>query len=352
VDKGEVLDNPTKIKEIDREGMLEAVSKIPEMLLEAPEISPLPVLPGPKNIVIAGMGGSAISGDIIAEILRDKINVPIYVNREYRVPAFVDKRTLLFAISYSGNTEETLGAVREAEKQKASIVCITSGGKLKEIAEKREYPLALVPTGYQPRAALPFLLMPILKVLEKMKLYTKADNEIKETAKLLERLKKDIGLDNPYRSNPAKQLAAKLVGKIPIIFAVAGSSGTAGLRLKTQFNENSKSTALYNVFSELNHNEIVNLGALKRGEHDFSLLFLRSEGDSDRLVKRMEITKSLIGMQAGGVSEIWAKGKTPLSRTLSLIYFGDFLSVYLAILKEIDPTEVEVINRLKRELKR
>jgi len=349
VDKGEILDNLASIKEIDREGMLDTVSKIPEMLLDAPLISSPPDLSGLKNIVIAGMGGSAISGDIVAETLRDRMSIPIFVNREYSVPAFVGKKTLLFAISYSGNTEETLGAVREAEKKGASIVCITSGGKLKQIAEKAGYPLALVPVGYQPRAAMPFLLVPILRSLDSEAF---GAQKIKEIAGLLRRLRKDIGQDSPYRGNPAKQLAAKLAGKIPIIFAVAGSSGAAGFRLKTQFNENSKSTAVYSIFSELNHNEIVNLSALKRGEHDFSLLFLRSEGDNDRLVKRMEITKSLIGVQMGGVSEIWAKGKTPLARTLFLTFFGDFLSVYLAIIKGINPTEVEVIERLKKELKR
>ena len=129
-------------------------------------------------------------------------------------------------------------------------------------------------------------------------------------------------------------------------------AGAAGLRLKTQFNENSKITALFNVFPELNHNEIVSLSVLNRSKHNFSLIFLRDEGDHERTKKRMEITKSLIGMQLGGVSEIWSSGKSAMERILSLIYFADFLSVYLAILQGIDPTPVEVIGRLKKELMR
>ncbi len=355
MDRFEVLENIEKIKEIDKGNMLAVVSDTPRMLLHALELStgtPLSKIKKVDQIVISGMGGSAIAGDIVSDLLSNKTKIPIYVNRNYRLPAFVNKETLFFALSYSGNTEEVLSAVKEAAKCGATIICITSGGKLKEIAEMNKHTLYLIPSGYEPRAALPYLLVPILVVLEKIGTISGMKDELQGGADLLQKLQKEYGATSPTRNNPVKQLANKLVDKIPIVFAAAGSTESAGMRLKSQFNENSKVTAIFNLFPELNHNEIVNLSVLKREEHNFSLIFLRSEADPERIAKRMEITKSLIGSQLGGVNEVWAQGKTPLARLLSLIYFGDLLSVYLAILRGVDPTPIEVIARLKKELAR
>jgi len=147
-------------------------------------------------------------------------------------------------------------------------------------------------------------------------------------------------------------LAKKLVGKIPLIFGSVGTTGSAALRLKNQFNENSKVAAILSLFPELNHNEIVSLSTLRRDDHNFAWIVFRDESDNERVKKRIEITKSLIGRQLGGVNEIVTQGKSPLARILSSILFGDYLSVYLAILRGVDPTPVEVISRLKKELMR
>lgn len=331
--------------------MLDAVANMPEMLLDALERSKDISLPKTENIrqvVFAGMGGSAISGDIVADLLRDKINIPIYVNRGYKLPNFVNKQTLVIAISYSGNTEETLAAVEEASSRGAKIVCITSGGRLKD----KGCPLVPVPSGYQPRAALPYLLIAALKVLALAGLPSVKDNEIKQAVSILEKLRKEAGPEVPERSNTLKQLAKKMLGKVPIILAAFGATAAAGLRLKTQFNENSKVTALYNLFPEMNHNELVNLAELENGKHNFCLLLLRDEDEDRRIVKRMDITKSLIGAKFGGAKELFTKGKTKIAKILSLIYLGDLLSVYLAEAKGIDPDQVEVITKLKRELAR
>jgi glucose/mannose-6-phosphate isomerase len=359
VDSVEVLDNIEDINKIDRGEMLSAVMKTPELLLDAFELSEKVSLPktfrsasSGMKIVISGMGGSAIAGEIVSDLLLNRAKAPIYVNRNYKLPTFVDSETLFFAISYSGHTEETLYAVKEAAKCEAKIVCITSGGKLAEIAERKGYPLYLIPLGYQPRAALPYLLVPILKNLEHFEFFSELKKGIDEAVSLLQKMSGTYGVDNPFRSNPVKQLAKKLQEKIPIVFAAAGTTGAVGLRLKNQFNENSKVASIFNVFPELSHNEIVGLSALRREEHDFSLILLRDEGESARAKKRIEITKSLIGNQLGGIAEIWSQGKSPLARILSLIFFGDFLSVYLAIMRGIDPTPIEIITRLKRELSR
>lgn len=351
----EDLDNLEKIKEIDGSGMLSVVEQTPEMFLEAYELSQKTSLRKIKKVreaVVAGMGGSAIAGNIVSDLLLGRSAVPIHVNRGYKLPAFAGKETLVFALSYSGNTEETLSAVKEANRCGAKVVCITSGGKLKEIAESNKYPIFLIPSGYEPRAALPYLLVPLLKSLEEIGIVSGLLDGIKKSVELLRKLRGEYGADKPLRANPVKQLAKKLLGRVPIIFASQGTTEAVGLRVKTQFNENSKVTALFNVFPELNHNEIVNLSALNREEHNFCLLFLRHEGDHERIKKRMEVTKSLIGMQLGGVNEIYAQGKSDLDRVLSLIYFGDFLSIYLAVLGGVDPTPVEVISRLKKELMR
>ena len=346
-----ILDNLDKIKELDKQDMLGIVENFPEHLEIAFDLAKKAVFPKKKkfkNVVVCGMGGSAIAADVARDAFIQEIGIPYSINRNYGIPKFVDKDTLFIAISYSGNTEETLTATKAAIKSKARVICITSGGKLSTLGATTLY----VPSGFAPRAALSYLLVMLVKSLEKMGIIEEVDSKIEESIKSLKRLKSNYGIVSNFRSNPVKQLANKLLGKIPIIFCVKGVSLGAGVRLKAQFSENSKAPALLNYFPELNHNEIVNLGALKRTEHDFVLILLRDDRDPEKIKKNMEIVKSLIGMQMGGTQEINSQGKNALSRILSLIYFGDLLSVYLALLKGIDPTPVDVIIRLKKEMQR
>jgi glucose/mannose-6-phosphate isomerase len=353
VGKIELLDNIQEINRLDRFGMLKAVERTTEMLVEALELARgVSLKKGikPKQIVVSGMGGSAIAGDVVADLLTREIKIPIYINRDYNIPAFVGEETLFFSLSYSGNTEETLSALAEARKRKAQIVCVTSGGKMKEWAESSSVPLYLVPAGYQPRSAYPYLLIPILQTLQALGLLPAFKTSFDEAVALLQRLNFEYGTKNPLGKNPAKKMAKKLQGKIPLIFSVNRSTRSAGLRLKTQLNENSKETALFNVFPELNHNEIVSLSALKKGRHKFCLLLLRDDGEHERIQKRIKITKALLQAKLGQPLEIKASGTYLLTRILSLILFGDYLSCYLAFLKGVDPTPIEIIERLKKEL--
>jgi glucose/mannose-6-phosphate isomerase len=355
VAKLELLDNIEAIGKIDTAGMLRTVGRLPDMIVEAERLTAYVALPAPKRynqVLVLGMGGSAIAGDLAADLLARKANAPIITSRNYTLPQYVSEGTLVFALSYSGNTEETLSAVKEADKKGAQIVCVTSGGKLKELAEAKKFPFYLIPSGYQPRAALPYLFVPLIVGLANLKVVPAQSEELKETVALLNKLKDEYGPAKPARLNQVKQLAKKLAGKLPVIFGASGTTGAAALRLKSQLNENSKATALLNVFPELNHNEIVNLVALKRESHNFALVVLRDEDDNERIKKRIEITKSLLVRQLGGVNEITSQGKSFLARLFSLIMYGDFLSVYLAVLKETDPTPVEAISRLKKELSR
>lgn len=351
----ELLDDPAGFQAVDSAGMLAITGRWPELLAQAANFSAGVAVPRPKKIsqvVICGMGGSAIAGDIVADLLYGKLPVPLLVNRGYNLPNFVGDETLVFALSYSGETEETLAAVREAEKRGAQLICFASGGKLTEIARAKKYPLFTIPAGYQPRAALPLLLVPLLAALEKTGLTGAVEPDLKDAMGQLQKLREEYGLQRPARINPAKQLAKKLAGKIPLIFGSVGTTAACALRLKGQLNENSKVTAHLALFPELDHNEIVSLAALKREGHNFSLLVLRDEADSERIKKRIEITKSLLTRQLGGITDLVSQGKSPLARMLSLIFFGDYLSVYLAIVNGVDPTPVDVITRLKKELVR
>ncbi|MDI6731859.1 MAG: bifunctional phosphoglucose/phosphomannose isomerase [Candidatus Margulisbacteria bacterium] len=353
--KVEFIDNPQELGSIDKSGMLECVLAMPAHLQKAKAVfSSLkpPKIKKINNLVIAGMGGSAIAGDVIADLLSEKLPFPLIVSRNYKIPAFIGKETLFLAISYSGETEETLAALKEAETRGASSICFTSGGKLQEIAAAKKYPSYKLPAGFQPRAAFPYILTAVLKCLEGFGLIQNLAEEIDEAVWVLEKTRQEIGIARPLRTNSAKRLAQKLVGRIPLIFAVTGSSAAAGLRLKCQFNENSKSCAVLYVLPEMNHNEIVNLFELKNGCHNFSALFLRDEKDTERIKKRIEITKSLLSRQLGGYTEIFSQGESKLARILSLIYYGDLLSVYIPLLRKADPTPVEAISRLKKELKR
>ena len=347
------LDDKEKIKEADKGGMLSNVADLPQMLKEALAICekvPLKKIKKPELIVCVGMGGSAIGGEIAKDLLSDQLKIPFFLNRSYILPQAVRAKSLVFAVSYSGNTEETLAAFMEAEKRKAQIVCITSGGKLKELAQKAKHTLIEIKPGIQPRAALPYLLVPILKTLEKIGVVDQK-LDLEDCYPYLLKLAEEY-LNADERNNPAKQLARRLVGKHALIFCSSNSTQSLGNRFKCQLNENSKAMAQVLVFSELNHNDLVALANLKRAEHNYMAVLLKDEEDYVRVRKRMDITKSLIGAELGGFWEIVSRGKSRLQRVFSLILLCDFTSVYLAILREIDPTQVDIISRLKRELLR
>jgi len=356
MDKPEkMIDSAENIKAIDAGNMLDLVGQMPEMLEKGWAISDeinITRSDDIKNLVIAGMGGSAISGDIVAAILRDQAGFPVHVNRNYTCPKFVGKGTLFIAVSYSGNTEETLSAFKKALERGANIISICSGGELMDLSKKNDIPVIEVSTGLPPRAALGYLLSTLLNVLNKLGINKNLKTDLEEAVKLLKQLVRQYGPAQQLRENPVKMAAVRLFGKIPVIFAADGTTSAAGLRWKTQINENSKTTAVLAVFPELDHNDIVNFAALSPGQHNFSMVILRDEDDLGRMKRRIEITKSLISGFVGGTSEIWAQGKSLLAKILSLIIYGDFLSVYLGVISGIDPTPVEIIEKLKKELAR
>jgi glucose/mannose-6-phosphate isomerase len=210
-----------------------------------------------KNIVVLGMGGSAISGDLLSDYLADELSIPIVVIRGYDIPKFVDENSLVFTVSYSGNTEETISTLKKCLEGKARIIALTSGGKLAVLSQENNFPMIKVPAGIQPRAAISYLFFPILKALERLGLIKERSNEIEETISILQDLSREYCAKSPSENNLAKKVALSLYQHLPLVYGSEGLLEAVAMRWKTQINENSKWPCFWNIFPELDHNEIV-----------------------------------------------------------------------------------------------
>lgn len=319
---------------IDNSNMLKVIEDFPEQCRTALGLAKGMAVSGKiDKIVVAGMGGSAVGGDLLKLYLPDS-KIPIMTVRDYKLPNFVDEKTLVFAVSYSGNTEETLSAFEDAQKKKAKIVAVTSGGKLSELAKK----LIRIPKGLQPRAALGYLFFPVLGVLVNSGIVKENQNDVNEMLDILSRKEE-------FRAFGEK-LAKQIGQRTPLIYA-SEQFGAVAYRWKTQFNENSKVAAFAHVFSEMNHNEIVGYQSMSREK--FISIFIRDNQDNERIIKRMDITKEIISQKVD-VVEVYTKGSSMLSRLFSALHYADYASYYLALQNKIDPTPVNVIENLKKRL--
>jgi glucose/mannose-6-phosphate isomerase len=293
-----------------------------------------------KNVMLTGLGGSGIGGSIIQNYVSDKLTIPFTVNKDYHLPAYVDKDTLVIVSSYSGNTEETLMAMQQAIKAKATIVCVTSGGKIAAIADKKKIDCILLPAGMPPRSCLGYSMLQGLFILEHFGLLkTDFRKDIKAAIKLLETETKDI-------QKQAKSLTKKLLGKTPIIYAAPEFEGIA-VRFRQQINENSKMLCWHHVVPEMNHNELV---GWRDKDASRAVVFLRNKEDYERTQLRVEINKKVIKKYTSNITELWSKGKSYFERAFYIIHLTDWVSVYLAEARNMDDTEVKVIDFLKGEL--
>lgn len=347
-----VLDMLEKIQEIDRSGMLGDLAKTPNYCQDAINRTKqvnVSESVNPKNIVIVGMGGSAIGGEILRDWLRDRLSISIEVCRDYTLPAYVNKDTLVFANSYSGNTEETLTAFLTAIQRKCNVLSITSGGHLEKFCKKLHLPHVIIPAGLQPRVAIPYMFFPLPVLMEKLGLLQNVKKELNESIQVIERVCKANAPDVPITKNKAKQIAIGLLELIPVIYGFRQYCSVAH-RLKAQFNENSKVPSKSNVFPELNHNETMGYEAPERITKTQSVLLLRDPKEPSEIRNRIETTTALVFKRAKNLQEIWADGEGKLAKMFSILCTGDFASVYLAILQNKDPTPVNIINKLKSEL--
>jgi len=352
------LDDRTSYQGLDSEGMLDFAVDFPAQVERAAEIgqgfvsSSRLTLRSPRQVVLAGMGGSGVGGEFLARLCEPRASVPILVCRNYEIPAFVDPDTLFIACSHSGDTEETLAAAAAARRRGACVLCITTDGRLKHFARRHGIELLEIPRTdppMPPRAALGYLLVPLLWVLGSVGLYADAAGEIEEAVPLLERLRERVGPRVPTARNQAKRLANQLVGKIPWIQGTVGLMSVAAYRWRCQFNENSKTLAYSSEYPELNHNEVVGWELAKRLGLGVEVVVLRRPGDHWRNRARVDITRKLLKGKAK-VHMVEAQGRSPLAQLLWTVYLGDFTSLYLAFLNGVNPAATDAIIVLKKEL--
>lgn len=350
-----MLDNLETIKELDKGNMFELIYKFPDHCKEAIEIAQESVRGfRPNNIinvVITGLGGSAIGGDLIRMLTAHSAQIPIVVNRDYTLPAFVDERTLVITSSYSGNTEETLAAYDNAKSKRAKIIAITTGGELKKKAMADEVPTITIPGGLPPRAALGYSFFPIFVLFKELGIVFGKQLDVNKALNLLKETRKQLSLEVLEKDNPAKTLARKLYGKIPLIYGSSNLTDIIAVRWKGQFNENSKHPAFYNAFPELNHNEIMGFEGDKELLKSLEIVILRSPYESERIKKRIDITTGILKECVSGITQLWPKGETSLEQMLYHIMFGDYVTAYLAILNQKDPIEIDFIDELKERMK-
>lgn len=292
------------------------------------------------NVVLTGLGGSGIGGTIAQNFLYDKLKVPFYVNKDYHLPAFVNKDSLVIVSSYSGNTEETLNALKIAIKAKATIICVTSGGKISEIAKRKQLDCILLPSGMPPRACLGYSMLQVLYILEHFgMIQTPFEKEVKASIKLLKAEQRSI-------QAKARAIAKKLVGKMPIIYSSADFEGVA-VRFRQQINENGKMLCWHHAIPEMNHNELV---GWRDKDDNKVVVLLRNDTDYERVQLRMEINKKVIKKYTKNIIEIESKGKSYWEKVFYLIHLTDWVSVYMAEYRGQDAVEVKVIDYLKGEL--
>lgn len=340
-----------EIKPLDSGQMYDLIRQFPKQLRDGrvrAQAAALPYKLGDlDHIVVAGMGGSAIGGDLVRTLVQATAPVPMTVVRGYALPAFVGASSLVIASSFSGNTEETLAALADAEARGAQGLCVTSGGQVLDKAAAAGYPVVQIPGGMPPRAALGYSFSVLMTLMERLGLVDLDEAAWEEAYALL------AAQTDAYRDpagNDALDLAQMLHGKLPVVYSGPGLMEAVNLRWRGQFQENSKVYATGNLFPEMNHNEIMGWqypGAL---HGRMAVVVLRDRDDHPRIQRRMEVTGKLLGERAGAWTEVVSKGEGPLARMLSLVNLGDWVSFYLAMIQDVDPTPIPLIDALKEAM--
>lgn len=339
-----MLDDPNYIAKYDRSNGLAMIAGQADQLrhqfeLDAPDIT------GVTNIVLAGMGGSALAGEFIKALLGDKLTLPFEIARGYDLPGYVDEKSLVIISSYSGNTEETLSAFEQAKQRNAAIVVLTSGGKLAK--EGATYGFALVPSGLQPRLGVLYGVKALATLFEACGLVDDLLDELETHAEWLLEEVSSFMANVDEADNIAKQVAKRLVGH-PVVVYAGPTLAFPAMKWKIDINENSKNVAFWNQLPEFNHNEFN--GWSHPSKTGLAVVELHSSLDNARIAKRFEVTNKLLSGSMPAPIVVEAHGETKLQQMLWTLLLGDFVSAYLAFLNEIDPIPVELIERLKKDL--
>lgn len=350
------LDDLEAFARLDSEDVLGAVEAFSEQCRRGWELgratAGLPRADGLEDVVVLGMGGSGVSGDVAQAVVEPRLPIPWRTIKSYGpLPEWIGRNTLVFAVSYSGSTEETVSALREVHDRGARAVTISSGGPLAEMA--REYGLAhvAIPTGLQPRASLGFLTMPLLAVLVETGLIPDLTDDVEETIAVLADLGERCHRKRSVEENPAKDLARRINGRVPVIYGGHGLGSVAAYRFKCDLNEYGKTPAYWHELPELDHNEIVGWNQLDELTRErFVGVMLRDPHEHERIALRFDITKRLISDRLAEIVEVPAQGESPLARLMSLILVTQLAAIYVGLSYGVDPGPVEVIARLKKEL--
>ena len=347
-----ILDQSDRWKSVDPLSMYSLVESFPEQIQAAANSGQDLVIRAPGNakvVIVTGLGGSAISGDLARSIAGSSLRLPLIVNRDYDLPGFVDSSSMVIACSYSGNTEETLSAYRQARQAGASVLCITSGGQLESMAKADGYPIFRLPGGLPPRAALGYSLTTLLIALQKTKIVPNMESRYRKPCAACE-IAGALWKSESGSGNPAKVLANSLYDKVVAVYGSSGMMDAVAFRWRTQIEENAKILALHQALPEMNHNELVGWKYPEDVLRRIGVVLLRDKGDHPQIQRRFDLTREVIAGKAGALHEIWTEGESRFSRVLSSIYLGDFVSLYMAYCNGTDPTPVEIIDFLKKNL--
>jgi glucose/mannose-6-phosphate isomerase len=298
-----------------------------------------------KNIIVAGMGGSAISADLLSSFLSDELTIPFSSCRDYSLPKFADENSLVIASSYSGNTEETISCLKDALNRGCKIIVVSTEGEVKKIASENNLPWISLQKGFQPRFALGASFFSMLKILQTLKLIPAQDDVVDE----INSLWKQKGIDYSADENLALKTAERLIGFIPLIYS-SSKFEAIGYRLKCQFNENSKLHAFNAVIPELNHNEIIGWETFSEKQINAKLIAILDDDYHPQIQKRFEITWDLTQQSKVEVITLRSREKNMKVRIMDLIYLGDWITYYLSILRGFDPSEIDYIMELKQSL--
>lgn len=358
------LNATEKFAEIDPDGMLAHALNLPQTCADAWALGqetcpPLDLAQSVrrngadlKQIAIVGMGGSAMGGDLLAALVADECPCPISIHRGYDLPASVNgPETLVIGCSHSGNTEETLNAFRQAHGRGTALMALTTGGELERLADEWGTPLIRYSYRSQPRAALGYSLTLLLNVLFHLGCVADKAADLAEAVGVMRDWQAEIGPDVPIARNSAKRMAGQLIERIPVIYG-AGLLEPVARRWKTQLNENAKCWAFFEGMPELNHNAVVAYERSDAIRESAGVIMLRSHHDSPRVQTRWLVTRQMLLHEGVVADELEARGKSRLAQMLSLIHYGDLVSVYLALANNVDPTPVEPIAYLKEQLAR
>jgi glucose/mannose-6-phosphate isomerase len=345
-----LLDEPSTYAAWDPRALRDLLRAFPQQVREAERLADgIGLGPDtPRAVLVLGMGGSAAAGDLLQALCHDRAPFPVQVIRGYTVPSWVAADTLVVASSYSGGTEETLAAFDAARARRARIVAVTSGGPLAERAGRDSLPWIRIPPGLPPRAALAYLLVPVLTLLDGMARVLGGPEERAEAVTVLQTIAAELAPEVATGLNPAKELAVWLAGRLPAIYGTDTTAAVA-YRWRTQLEENAKVLALSGVLPEMNHNAIEAWDAGPVG--DWAVVLLRDPHEHPRVARRARLTRPITEARAP-TREVWARGRGLLARLLSLVLLGDWTSYYLAVLRGVDPWSVETLEAFKRRMAR